>query len=92
MHTDLSNHSVGNHSVWKAVSAFQTSKIPQPSREYTFYFAAKDTQIYAQKKMNEQTKIMKQYVPLSWCVETLTKEYYISQGWRSLSYENMYNW
>lgn len=54
MHTDLSNHSVGNHSVWKAVSAFQTSKIPQPSREYTFYFAAKDTQIYAQKT-NERT-------------------------------------
>lgn len=30
----------------KIVSVFQSSIIPQPSREYTLYFTTKDTQIY----------------------------------------------
>ena len=40
----------------KAVSAFQTSLIPQPSTESTFYFATKGTQIYTQQTSKNHEK------------------------------------
>lgn len=41
----------------KAVSAFQTSIIPQPSTESTFYFATKSTQIYTQQNSKNHETI-----------------------------------